>query len=111
MFNLDALTVAELLALDARIKAELVSARVRARAALKVQIDALLADFDLEPADIAALYGARMGRSARKGVKVAIKYRNPDAPGRNLERPRPPAALADGADRARPPAGGFPRLT
>jgi DNA-binding protein H-NS len=80
VFNLDTLTVAELLALDARIKAELARARDRARAALKAQIDAFLADFDLEPADIAALYGFKTGRASRKGVKVATKYRNPTVP-------------------------------
>jgi DNA-binding protein H-NS len=79
-FDLNSMTLADLLALEAKIKAEVLRARERSHGAFKVRLDALLAEYDMVPSDLAALYAGKMGRSSRQGVKVAIKYRNPDDP-------------------------------
>jgi DNA-binding protein H-NS len=79
-FDLDRLTMLELVGLEERIKAALGSNRQRETVVFKAQMDAVMAQFGMSLADVAAIYGFKVGRRSRKGVKVPVKYRNPNNP-------------------------------
>ncbi len=78
--DLCGMTLLELIELDSRIKAALPATRERDGAALKLEMDALIAQFGLSLQDVADIYGFELSRRSRKGAKVAIKYRNPANP-------------------------------
>lgn len=79
-FSLKKMTLIDLVELDRLIKVELARARDRKRAIFKQRLEALVAEFEMSPADVASVFGFKTGRLSRKGIKVAIKYRNPDTP-------------------------------
>lgn len=76
--QLDKMSVKELNDLDGKIKKVLVSAREREKATIKQKLDAIIEHAGMDISDIAELYGIGRSRGARKGTKVAPKYRNPD---------------------------------
>ena len=76
--QLEKMSVRELAELDARIKKALVSAKEREKAAVKQKLDAIVQSAGLSVDEIAEIFGLSRGRGARKGTKVAPKYRNPD---------------------------------
>ena len=79
-FDLARLTLPELVGLDRQIKSALGVNRDRELAAFKAQMDAVVAQFGMARDDVAAVYGFAGDRRSRKGVKVAIKYRNLNNP-------------------------------
>ena len=76
--QLEKMSVKELSELEARIKNAIHTVRGRDRATIKQKIDTILDHAGLGVADLADLFGLSRGRGARKGTKVAPKFRNPD---------------------------------
>jgi DNA-binding protein H-NS len=94
-FDLNGMTLQELLGLDGRIQATLKATREREHAAFKSELDALITRSGLSLQDVAAIYGFEVSRRSRKGIKVSIKYRNPDNQGQTWTgRGRQPRWLA-----------------
>ena len=75
---LDKMSVKDLNDLDGKIKKAMAHAREREMAAVKQKLDAIIQNAGMDIREIAELYGFGRGRGARKGTKVAPKYRNPD---------------------------------
>ena len=72
------MSVKELSDLEARIKKAIITVQERDRATIKQKLDAILDHAGLGVEDLAEFYGLSRGRGARKGTKVAPKFRNPD---------------------------------
>ena len=79
-FDLARMTLPELVGLDGQIKGALSVNRDREWAAFRAQLDAVVAQFGMTREDVAAVYGFAAAQRSRKGVKVAVKYRNPQNP-------------------------------
>lgn len=77
-YALDKMSIKELNDLDGRIKKAMVHARERELAAIKQKLDVIIKNAGMDIREIAELYGFGRSRGARKGTKVAPKYRNPD---------------------------------
>ena len=77
-YQLDKMSVKELSDLDGKIKKAIVHAREREKAIFKQKLDAIIAHAGMDISEVAELYGIGRSRGARKGSKVAPKYRNPD---------------------------------
>ena len=77
-YALDKMSVKELNDLDGKLKKALVNARQREKAAFKLKLDAIIETAGMDISEVAELYGIGRSRGARKGSKVAPKYRNPD---------------------------------
>ena len=76
--QLEKMSVKELTDLDGRLKKAIVTARERENAAIKQKLDAIVESAGMTFEEVAELYGYGRSRGARKGTKVAPKYRNPD---------------------------------
>jgi DNA-binding protein H-NS len=76
--QLDKMSFKELADLEVRIKKTIASAAEREKSAFKHKLDALMQSAGITIEDVVELYGVGRRRGARKGAKVAIKYRNPD---------------------------------
>ena len=74
----DKKSVKELHDIENKVKKALVSAKEREKATIKQKVDTIVGNAGLSADEFAELYGFSRSRGARKGSKVAPKYRNPD---------------------------------
>ena len=76
--QLDKMSVKELVDLESRLKKTIAAARDREKSAVKQKLEAIIESAGLDAGDVIELLGLTRSRGARKGAKVAPKYRNPE---------------------------------